>query len=104
MMVMEKSTLLFVRLFFFGANYFNASSLQKLVFDPSFIEHDAATLFYKVMRSAKPWFDAGDQDTKQLSKTRSEALGIIQGTRSKNEVINSTKSDTITRFAKKKTL
>ncbi|KAJ3285077.1 TBC1 domain, member 5 [Borealophlyctis nickersoniae] len=28
-------------------------------FDPKYVEHDSAVLFYRIMRSAKPWFEVG---------------------------------------------
>ncbi|KAJ3115886.1 TBC1 domain, member 5 [Phlyctochytrium bullatum] len=37
--------------------------LQKAIFDQRFIEHDTAVLFYKIMRSAKPYYETEMEST-----------------------------------------
>ncbi|KAI8854191.1 rab-GTPase-TBC domain-containing protein [Chytridium lagenaria] len=54
-------------------------SLQAAVFDDKFVEHDTAVLFYKIMRSAKPLYETGnDVESKPARSTRGGRLGDSQ--------------------------
>ncbi|KAJ3041164.1 TBC1 domain, member 5 [Rhizophlyctis rosea] len=35
-------------------------AVAQAVFDPKYVEHDSAVLFYRIMRSTKPWFEVGE--------------------------------------------
>ncbi|KAJ3163738.1 TBC1 domain, member 5 [Geranomyces variabilis] len=39
-------------------------------FDPAYVEHDAAVLFYRLMRSAKTWFELGSEAAPSKSHAR----------------------------------
>jgi hypothetical protein len=57
------------------------------VFDVRFVEHDAAVLFYRVMRSAKPWFELGAEGPSNSSaRTRTAKAGIFDDPRTRVEV------------------